>query len=48
VEIRLDGGRKVTVAGLADDRQETIVTALNEALEQVQARAREGDREEAA
>src|SRR5262249_5491877 len=28
VEIRLGGGRKVTVTGLADDRTETIVAAL--------------------
>jgi ParB family chromosome partitioning protein len=48
VEIRLDAGRKVTVAGLADDRPETIVAALKQALKQVQGRGREVDRGEAA
>jgi ParB family chromosome partitioning protein len=40
VDIRLAGGRKVTIAGLADDRQETIVAALKQALKQVQSRNR--------
>jgi ParB family transcriptional regulator, chromosome partitioning protein len=35
VDIRLAGGRKVTIAGLADDRQETIVAALKQALKQI-------------
>jgi ParB family chromosome partitioning protein len=48
VEIRLGGGRKVTVAGLADDRPETIVTTLRQALKQVQERARAADQGEAA
>lgn len=49
VEIRLDGGRKVTVAGLGDDdRPETIVTTLRQALKQVQGRARAADQGEAA
>jgi hypothetical protein len=30
----------VTIAGLADDRQETIVAALKQALKQIQGRAR--------
>ena len=48
VEIRLGGGRKVTVSGLADDRPETIVAALKQALKQMQERAREADHGEAA
>ncbi len=35
-EIRLDGGRKVTISGLPDDRPETIAVALKQALKQVQ------------
>jgi ParB family chromosome partitioning protein len=48
VDIRLAGGRKVTVTGLADDRQETIVAALRQALKQVQGRNRPETGEQAA
>jgi ParB family chromosome partitioning protein len=48
VEISLGSGRKVTVSGLADDRPETIVSALRQALKQMQGRARDSEREEAA
>jgi ParB family transcriptional regulator, chromosome partitioning protein len=40
-EIRLEGGRKVVVSGLADDRPETILAALRQAMKAVQGRARE-------
>lgn len=40
-EIRLDGGRKVTVTGLSDDQPQTIVAALKQALRKVQTQARE-------
>jgi hypothetical protein len=40
-EIRLEGGRKVAVSGLADDRPETILAALRQAMKAVQGRARE-------
>jgi ParB family chromosome partitioning protein len=43
-EIRLEGGRKVTLSGLADDRPETAVAALKEALKVMQGRAREAAR----
>jgi ParB family chromosome partitioning protein len=39
-EIRLQDGRKVTLAGLADDEPETVVAVLREALKVAQARAR--------
>lgn len=45
-EIRLDGGRKVIVAGLADDRPETILAALRQAMKHVQGRLREASRVE--
>ncbi|MGZ3336656.1 MAG: ParB/RepB/Spo0J family partition protein [Isosphaeraceae bacterium] len=48
VDIRLGGGRKVTVSRLADDRPETVVAALKHALKQIQERAREADQGEAA
>ena len=38
-EFRLDGGCKVTVAGLPDERPETVVAKLREALKAAQARA---------
>jgi ParB family chromosome partitioning protein len=47
-EIRLDGGRKVTISGLPDDRPETIAVALKQALKQVQGPAREAAQVEAA
>ena len=40
--------RGTGVAGLADDRPETIVTTLRQALKQVQVRARAADQGEAA
>jgi ParB family chromosome partitioning protein len=40
-EIRLEGGRKVIVSGLADDRPEAILTALRQAMKAVQGRLRE-------
>jgi ParB family transcriptional regulator, chromosome partitioning protein len=40
-EIRLGGGRKVTVSGLPDDRPETVAAALKQALRQIQGRRRE-------
>jgi hypothetical protein len=40
-EIRLEGGRKVIVSGLADDRPETILAALRQAMKSVQGRVRE-------
>jgi ParB family chromosome partitioning protein len=43
-EFRLDGGRKVTLSGLPDDRPETILAALKEVTKTVQARAREAAR----
>ena len=43
-EFRLDGGCKVTVAGLPDERPETVVAKLREALKAAQARARESAR----
>ncbi len=45
-EIRLDGRRKVIVAGLSDDRPETILAALRQATKQVQGRLREASRSE--
>jgi ParB family transcriptional regulator, chromosome partitioning protein len=47
-EFRLDGGRKVTIAGLADDRPETILAALREVVKQVQRRVRDAAGEQAA
>ena len=47
-EIRLDDGRKVTLAGLADDQPESVVAALRDALKVAQARARAAERERAA
>src|SRR5512135_2646075 len=47
-EIRLDGGRKVAISGLPDDRPETIAAALKQALKQVQGPAREAAQVEAA
>jgi ParB family chromosome partitioning protein len=47
-EFRLDGGCKVTIAGLADDRPETVVAKLREALKAAQARVREAAEEQAA
>lgn len=41
VEIRLEGGRKLVITGLHDDKPETIVAALKQAMRQVQAQARE-------
>lgn len=46
-EIRLDGRRKVMLSGLPDDRPETAVAALREALKLMQGRAREAARSEA-
>jgi ParB family chromosome partitioning protein len=43
-EIRLDGGRKVVVSGLADDRPETLLAALRQAAKAVQGEAREATR----
>jgi hypothetical protein len=43
-EIRLEGGRKAVVSGLADDRPETILAALRQATKAVQGRAREATR----
>jgi ParB family transcriptional regulator, chromosome partitioning protein len=43
-EFRLDGGCKVTVTGLPDERPETAVAKLKEALKAAQARARESAR----
>jgi ParB family chromosome partitioning protein len=40
-EFKLDGGRKVTLSGLPDDRPETILAALREVTKTVQARVRE-------
>jgi ParB family chromosome partitioning protein len=40
-EVRLEGGRKVVVSGLADDRPETILAALKQATKAVQGRARD-------
>jgi ParB family chromosome partitioning protein len=40
-EIRLEGDRKVVVSGLADDRPETIMAALRQAMKAVQGRPRE-------
>ena len=40
VEIKLDGGKKVTITGLPDDEPETIVSALKAALRQMQGRAK--------
>lgn len=48
VDIRLDGGRKVTITGLVDDRHETLITTLKQALKQIQGRARTVDQGEAA
>jgi ParB family transcriptional regulator, chromosome partitioning protein len=47
-EFKLEGGRKVTVAGLPDDRPETILAALREVVKTVQARIRGGAGERAA
>jgi ParB family chromosome partitioning protein len=47
-EFRLDGGRKVTIAGLADDRPETILAALREVVKHVQRRVRDAAGEQAA
>jgi ParB family transcriptional regulator, chromosome partitioning protein len=47
-EFRLDGGRKVTIAGLADDRPETVLAALREVVKQVQRRVRDAAGEQAA
>jgi ParB family transcriptional regulator, chromosome partitioning protein len=47
-EFRLDGGRKVTIAGLPDDRPETILAALREVVKQVQRRVRDAAGEQAA
>jgi ParB family transcriptional regulator, chromosome partitioning protein len=47
-EIWLDGGRKVTISGLPDDRPETIAEALKQALKQVQGPAHEAVQVEAA
>lgn len=43
-EFRLDGGRKVVLSGLPDDRPESVVTALKEALKQAQGRVRDAAR----
>ena len=43
-DIRLDGGRKVVLSGLPDDRPESVVAALREALRQAQARVRDAAR----
>jgi ParB family transcriptional regulator, chromosome partitioning protein len=40
VEIRLDRGRKVMLAGLTDQGPDAIITALRQAIRQVQAKAR--------
>jgi hypothetical protein len=47
-EFRLGGGRRVTVAGLPDDRPETVVATLREALKAAQAKAREAAGDQAA
>ena len=47
-EFRLEGGRKVTIAGLPDDRPETILAALREVVKQVQHRVRDAAGEQAA
>jgi ParB family chromosome partitioning protein len=47
-EIHLDGGRKVTLAGLADDQPGTVVAMLKEALKVAQARARGAEKDRAA
>lgn len=47
-EIRLDGGRKVIISGLTDDRPETILATLREATKQAQRRARDAAGEQAA
>jgi ParB family chromosome partitioning protein len=43
-EFRLDGGRKVMLSGLPDDRPESVVAALKEALRQAQGRVRDAAR----
>jgi ParB family transcriptional regulator, chromosome partitioning protein len=43
-EFRLDGGRKVVLSGLPDDRPESVVAALREALRQAQGRVRDAAR----
>lgn len=43
-DIRLDGGRKVVLSGLPDDRPESVVAALREALGPAQARVRDAAR----
>jgi ParB family chromosome partitioning protein len=48
MDIRLGGGRKVTVSGLPDDRQETVASALRQALKQLQARRSDVSEGEAA
>jgi ParB family transcriptional regulator, chromosome partitioning protein len=47
-EFHLEGGAKVTIAGLLDDRPETVLAALREATRQAQRRARESAEEKAA
>jgi ParB family transcriptional regulator, chromosome partitioning protein len=42
-EIRLEGGRKVVISGLADDRPETVVAAMAEGLKVARARARDAE-----
>src|SRR5262249_39285040 len=48
VEFKLPGGCKVTVAGLADDRPETVLARLTEAVKAARAKVRESAAEQAA
>jgi ParB family chromosome partitioning protein len=47
-ELKLEGGRKLVISGLADDRPETLLATLREATRTVQARIRESTKGEAA
>jgi hypothetical protein len=47
-ELRLAGGGKVVISGLADDRPEAFVAALRQALKAAQATARKAAGEKAA
>jgi hypothetical protein len=47
-EFKLDGGCKVTLSGLPDDRPETILAKLAEATKQARRRAKESTAEQAA
>ena len=47
-EFKLEGGCKVVISGLPDDRPETILAKLREATKQAQRRARDAAAEQAA